>query len=119
MINKKKHTAYAIGKYAEAYYSLATEPGKIQNRLIVAAYKISPIDPDMVPDEVSPDVKWICDQFHSKDTLEKSIRGRHPLTCVNIAKRIIYVFCKLKQLNCTDRIPTNQPTEDVNIEINF
>jgi len=119
MINMKKHTAYAIGKYAEAYYSLATEPSKIQNRLIVAAYKISPIDPDMVPDEVSPDVKWIYDQFHCKDTIEKSMQGRHSSTCVNIAKRIIYVFCKLKQLNSTDLIPTNPSVEDVNIEINF
>jgi hypothetical protein len=115
----RKHTAYAIGKYGEAYYSLATGPDEIRKRLIVAANKILTIRPDMVPDEVSSDVKWIHDQFHRKETIEKSIRARHLETCVNIAKKIVYIYSKLKQLNSSDCNPADRYGQPINIEIKF
>lgn len=115
----REHTAYAIGKYGEAYYSLATGPDEIRKRLIIAANNILAITPDMVPDEVGADVKWIHDQFHRKETIERSIRGRHHETCVNIAKRIVYIYCKLKQLNSIDCNPADRHDRPINIEIKY
>lgn len=115
-----QHIAYAIGKYGEAYYSLAIGPQEISKRLIVAAGKLLAIRPDMVPDEVSSDVKWINDQFSKKDTIENSIRGRHSQTCVKIAERIVYVYSKLKKLNATDCNLVDQRNQSsVDIEINY
>lgn len=114
-----QHTAYAIGKFGEAYYLLAIGPEEIRKRLIVVAGKVLTIRPDMVPEEISADVKWIHDQFSKKETIEKSIRGRHLSTCEEIAKRIIDIYCKLKQLNSTNYSPENNSELPVNIEINF
>lgn len=96
-MKKRTHTAYAIGKYGEAFYLLATEPDEIHNRLIVAASKISAITEEMVPDEIKSDVKWLNEQFEKKETIEKSIRGRHASTCIKIAKKIVYIYTKLKE----------------------
>jgi hypothetical protein len=116
----KDHLAYAIGKYAQAYYSLATEPCDIRKRLFVAWGYLIAISPDMVPDEICADVKWIYDQFTRKDTVEKSLRGLHVKSLVKIAKEIIRIYCKMEQIfspNCSQNTPLGYQPVNINIDL--
>lgn len=118
-MNKRAHTAYAIGKYGEAFYLLATEPDEIHNRLIVAAYKITAITEEMVPNEIKSDVKWLNDQLKKKETIEKSIKGRHAPTCIKIAKKIIYIYTRLNELFAIECEAKRSRIGNVKIDIQY
>ena len=103
--NIPKMTTYFYGKVAEVVYVLATHPGDIKRRLIVAGEKMLLIPPNEVPEDVREDVKWIHQQLTRfapiyggtlLDGMRVTLNSIRRSTCEKIAKRIMHVYSRLE-----------------------
>jgi len=97
-----KATTYSYGKVSEAVQTLAVGAGDIKDRLIGAGQLFLCVMPEDVPGELREDVKWVRDQLTkfppigSEGSLRATMRSIRKSTGVKIAKRILYIYFKLR-----------------------
>lgn len=86
---------YAREKYSQAVHDLAVGEGDVRSRLAVAYARILVVAPDQVPEELRPDIEWICEQYSKRrkgnERLRRTLMRMRNSTGRKIAERILYV----------------------------
>ncbi len=95
---------YALGKFADAVYTLATSPGDVKERLYEIFQILLPVQVDDLPPALRADHKWVIDTLTKKrdpygggyGDLIATLKGMHKTTGVAIAKRIVDLEARLR-----------------------
>ncbi len=95
---------YALGKFADAVYTLATSPGDVKERLQQAFLFLLPVRVDDLPPALRANHKWVMDTLTKKHDpygsangdLLATLKGMHKTTGVAIAKRIVDLEARLR-----------------------
>ena len=96
---------YVLEKFVMAVNSLATGPGKVQDRLIDAYLDIHVIRLVQMPKELRDDFRWVTEmltrrepRYRGQGRLYASLARMRNRTGVTIAQRIVYIKEKLETL---------------------
>lgn len=103
---------YALGRFRDAVYFLATEPGHVRSRLCSAFNCFHMLKSYMLPVEVQSDFEWVMQQL-TKYSPECKGQGSvcatldriRNSTGVNIAKRIVQIHEAILTLSLAEREP--------------
>ena len=107
----EKFNHYPVEKFYQAVYALATGPKDVRSRLYDAYLCFHPVQADDLPLELRKDYEWILKKLTKhepmvqpwngeifKGSVEVSLSRIKNKTGVEIAKRIVALYERLKQL---------------------
>lgn len=94
---------YALGKFGEAVYALATEPGDVRSRLYCAFQFLIPVQPTDLPVELRQDLEWVMNmltrrraRYPGESDLGATLMTMRNSTGVKIAIRIVEIESRLR-----------------------
>jgi hypothetical protein len=106
---------YALGKFGEAVFALATEPGDVRARLYSAFICLLPVQIDDLPSELRQDLEWVTELLTRRQSryppsspgfegdVLATLRSMRNVTGVKIAKRILEIESRLRGALYTER----------------
>ena len=108
---RKPDPFYALGKFGEAVYALATEPGDVRSRLYPAFICLLPVRADDLPPALGQDLEWVTEKLTSKKSrfpemegdLLATLRSIRNSTGVKVAKRIVTIESRLRGVLYAER----------------